>query len=119
MSKWARKEKRLTEKQLTFAKEYAATGNAAAAALKAYPDTQNPKQMGYTLKNKVEIREYIATTAYKCAQIQMEMIESEDTPAAVRNDAIKFRLNAVGIGEEEADDSGASIQTVIIKIDNN
>mgnify|MGYP003538602517 CR=1 FL=1 len=39
-------------------------------------------------------------------------------PAAVRNDAIKFRLWVAGIKDEtEPDDAGSSIQTVIIKID--
>lgn len=108
----------MSKKQKIFADEYAATGNAKAAAMKAYPETNFPSQMAYELKKKEEVREYIALTAQKCAEIQMEIIVDKDMPAAVRNDAIKFRLGVAGIKDEtEPDDAGSSIQTVIIKID--
>ena len=108
---------KITESQKVFAEEYAATGNAKEAALKAYPDTKFPAQVGYQTKNSNAVKEYIMSTADKCARIQMQMIESKKTPAAVRNDAIKFRLEVAGVKEREEDPVGLSIGTVVIKID--
>ena len=40
-------------------------------------------------------------TAQECAEIQMSMIINKKTPPAVRNDAIKDRLNRAGIVPDE------------------
>ena len=52
---------------------------------------------GRAMKNLDKVRDYlmekIATDAELCLDYQMEMIQNEDVPAAVRHDAIKDRLN--------------------------
>jgi hypothetical protein len=51
------------------------------------------------MKMKEKIRSYlqekIMSNADELLDIQMDMIRDEDTPAAVRNDAIKDRLNRI------------------------
>jgi len=91
----------VTEPQKVFCKEYAATGNAKESALKAYPTTKYPAQMGLALKKKAWIQDYIVHNCKKCAEIQMEMIEDRDLSPAVRMDGIKDVLNRAGIGKEE------------------
>ena len=41
------------------------------------------------------------SNADELLDIQMDMIRNEDTPAAVRNDAIKDRLNRIWVGKEK------------------
>jgi phage terminase small subunit len=108
----------LTESQKVFADMYLQTGDAKASAIEAYPNTRYPAQVGFQAKNSAAVKEYIASTADRCARIQMEMIESKKTPAAVRNDAIKFRLEVAGVKDKEDDVVGLSIGTVVIKVDN-
>lgn len=110
------KDGKLTESQLKFAKEYAATGNAALAVTKAYPMSKNPKQQGYELKKLKKIQEYIIDSGLYCAEVQMQMIMDDKTPAAVRNDAIKYRLSAIGVGKAEEGDEGGSIGEIVIRI---
>lgn len=113
-----KKEKReMTPSQKVFADKYLETGDAKEAAIEAYPNTKYPAQVGFQAKNCEAVKEYISSTADRCAKIQMEMIESKKTPAAVRNDAIKFRLEVAGVKERDDDVAGVSIGTVVIRVD--
>ena len=51
------------------------------------------------------LREKIMTEADELLDIQMDMIRDEDTPAAVRNDAIKDRLNRIWLKPEKEESS--------------
>jgi phage terminase small subunit len=53
------------------------TGNATQAAKEAYGEIKNPNQVGYAMKQKPQIMQYIMDNASKCAKIQMEIIEDE------------------------------------------
>jgi len=52
------------------------------------------------MRNNPKVIKYLEETANKCLKIQMGMIENEKTPASVRNDAIKDRLNRAGVGDK-------------------
>lgn len=91
------------------------TGNATLAAKEAFPDSEFPAQVGYAMKQKPQIMNYIMSNAHRCAEIQMQIIENEKTPPAVRMDGIKNVLDRAGIGKSEDDDT-TSIKIGDIKI---
>lgn len=113
--KWPDKlavKKKLTEKEKAFVDEYIKNGNASAAfrAAKGTLDkpelwTDTDRANGHNMKVKEKIRSYlqekIMSSADELLDIQMDMIRDEDTPAAVRNDAIKDRLNRIGVWREK------------------
>ena len=103
---------KLTEKEKAFVDEYIKDGNASAAfrASKGTLDkpelwTDTDRANGHNMKVKEKIRSYlqekIMSNADELLDIQMDMIRNEDTPAAVRNDAIKDRLNRIWVGKEK------------------
>jgi phage terminase small subunit len=99
------RKKKLTEKQKEFVDAYLATGgNGSEAIRRVYGEVKQAGAMAYQMKSKIAVMNAIEEGAMECADIQMEMIRSSKTPAAVRNDAIKYRLSAVGVGKEEKDD---------------
>lgn len=113
--KWPDKlamKKKLTEKEKAFVDEYIKDWNASAAyrASKWTLDkpelwTDTDRANWHNMKLKPKIMEYlhdkILSNADELLDIQMEMIRNEDTPAAVRNDAIKDRLNRIWVGKEK------------------
>lgn len=107
---------KLSEKHMEFVETYLATWNASKAALAAYPDVKHPAQLWYELKNTQKIKEYIIENSVEIADIQMDIIRDPKMPAAVRNDAIKFRLWVAGVNEKEEDDRGVSIDNITINI---
>ena len=109
----------ITDKMQKFADVFLETGNGALAVREAYWDVKQAASMAYHLKQNSKVLDYIRDSAAECALIQMQMIKSKKTPAAVRNDAIKDRLNRAGIGKEEDEDDWQkySIGNIIIKID--
>ena len=113
--KWPDKlamKKNLTEKQVAFAHEYLVSQNASAAyraskwtlgspELWNDADRVNGNKMKKHEKIMAYLREKIMTEADELLDIQMDMIRDEDTPAAVRNDAIKDRLNRIWLRPEK------------------
>ena len=130
--KWPDKlamKKNLTEKQVAFAHEYLVSQNASAAyraskgtlgspELRNDADRVNGNKMKKHEKIMGYLREKIMTEADELLDIQMDMIRDEDTPAAVRNDAIKDRLNRIWLRpekEESSDLTGIWEVTITIK----
>ena len=130
--KWPDKlamKKNLTEKQVAFAHEYLVSQNASAAYraskgtlgspdLWLDADRVNGNKMKKHEKIMSYLREKIMTEADELLDIQMDMIRDEDTPAAVRNDAIKDRLNRIWLRpekEESSDLTGIWEVTITIK----
>lgn len=130
--KWEDKiavKKKLTEKQKAFVDEYLQSHNATAAYRAAKGTLANRDEWlasdrgnGRAMKNLDKVRDYlmekIATDAELCLDYQMEMIQNEDVPAAVRHDAIKDRLNRLWVGrqkEESTDFTGIWEVTITIK----
>lgn len=130
--KWPDKlamKKNLTEKQVAFAHEYLVSQNASAAYRASKGTLGNPELWndadrvnGNKMKKHEKImgylREKIMTEADELLDIQMDMIRDEDTPAAVRNDAIKDRLNRIWLRpekEESSDLTGIWEVTITIK----
>ena len=121
--------KKLTEKQKAFVDEYLQSHNATAAYRAAKGTLANRDEWlasdrgnGRAMKNLDKVRDYlmekIATDAELCLDYQMEMIQNEDVPAAVRHDAIKDRLNRLWVGrqkEESTDFTGIWEVTITIK----
>ena len=117
--KWPDKlamKKNLTEKQVAFAHEYLVSQNASAAyraskgtlgspELRNDADRVNGNKMKKHEKIMSYLREKIMTEADELLDIQMDMIRDEDTPAAVRNDAIKDRLNRIWLRPEKEESS--------------
>lgn len=113
--KWPDKlavKKKLTEKQKAFVDEYLQSHNATAAYRAAKwtlnnreerTDWDRPNWM--RMKNLDKVKDYllakIASDADFCLDLQMEMIQNEDVPAAVRMDWIKDRLNRLWIGKQK------------------
>ena len=106
----------VTEAQKVFAINYAETLDAKKSAKIAYPNTKHPAEMGYQLKQKSWVKDYIASTMMECAQIQMNIITNEKAPFAVRMDGIKDRLNRGGVVWEEEQDASVSIGDIIINV---
>ena len=117
--KWPDKlavKRNLTEKQVAFAHEYLVSHNASAAyraskwtlgtpELWNDADRVNGNKMKKHEKIMWYLREKIMTEADELLDIQMDMIRDEDTPAAVRNDAIKDRLNRIWLKAEKEESS--------------
>lgn len=121
--------KKLTEKQKAFVDEYLQSHNAT-AAYRAAKWTLNNKEEWLvadrknwmTMKNLDKVKDYllekIASDAELCLEMQMEMIQNEDIPAAVRMDWIKDRLNRLGVGKQKEENqwfSGIWEVTITIK----
>lgn len=119
----------LTEKQKAFVDEYLQSHNATAAYRAAkgtlgnrdeWVDGDRPNWAA--MKRVDKVKEYLiqrlADDAELCLELQMEMIQNEDVPAAVRMDWIKDRLNRLWVGkqkEENAEISGVGEVTITIK----
>ena len=119
----------LTEKQKAFVDEYLQSHNATAAYRAAkgtlgnreeWIDSDRPNWM--QMKKVEKVKEYLiqklADDAELCLELQMEMIQNEDIPAAVRMDWIKDRLNRLWVGkqkEESTDFTGIWEVTITIK----
>ena len=121
--------KGLTEKQKAFVDEYLQSHNASAAYRAAKgtlntPEEWLPSDRGnwHIMRNLDKVKDYlmekIALDAEVCLDMQMEMIQNEDIPAAVRHDAIKDRLNRLWVWrqkEESTDFTGIWEVTITIK----
>ena len=103
---------KLTEKQKAFVDEFLLTNNQSAAYRASKWTLNNPEEwtdgdrcngsmMRRHEKIKAYLQEKILTDAEKCLDIQMDLIENEKTPAAVRNAAIIDRLNRAWVGKEK------------------
>ena len=130
--KWPDKlavKKKLTEKQKAFVDEYLQSHNATAAYRAAKGTLNNREERTdwdrpnwMRMKNLDKVKDYllakIASDADFCLDLQMEMIQNEDIPAAVRMDWIKDRLNRLWVGrqkEESTDFTGIWEVTITIK----
>lgn len=102
----------LTEKQKAFVDEYLQSHNATAAYRAAkgtlgnrdeWVDGDRPNWAA--MKRVDKVKEYLiqrlADDAELCLELQMEMIQNEDVPAAVRMDWIKDRLNRLWVGKQK------------------
>lgn len=100
------KKLKLTKVQYAFIQNYLATGNATQALRDAKGSIgEYDWQQAALMKNNTRINMYIQDTAMECAEIQFEqIIKNPKAPAAVRNDAIKDRLNRAGVGVKDEDD---------------
>ena len=121
--------KGLTEKQKAFVDEYLQSHNASAAYRAAKGTLNNPEEWlpsdrgnWHIMKELDKVKDYlmakIASDAEVCLDMQMDMIQNEDIPAAVRMDWIKDRLNRLWVGkqkEEAAWFSGIGEVTITIK----
>ena len=74
------------------------------------------------MKKVEKVKEYLiqklADDAELCLELQMEMIQNEDIPAAVRMDWIKDRLNRLWVGKQKEENqwfSGIWEVTITIK----
>ena len=119
----------LTEKQKAFVDEYLQSRNATAAYRAAkgtlgnreeWIDSDRPNWM--QMKKVEKVKEYLiqklADDAELCLELQMEMIQNEDVPAAVRMDWIKDRLNRLWVGKQKEENqwfSGIWEVTITIK----
>ena len=119
----------LTEKQKAFVDEYLQSHNATAAYRAAkgtlgnreeWIDSDRPNWM--QMKKVEKVKEYLiqklADDAELCLELQMEMIQNEDIPAAVRMDWIKDRLNRLWVGKQKEENqwfSGIWEVTITIK----
>lgn len=104
--------KKLTEKQKAFVDEYLQSHNAT-AAYRAAKGTLNTKEERVAwdrsnwmkMKNLDKVKDYLiqklADDAELCLEMQMELIQNEDVPAAVRMDWIKDRLNRLWVWKQK------------------
>ena len=70
------------------------------------------------ITNKEYLIQKLADDAELCLELQMEMIQNEDIPAAVRMDWIKDRLNRLWVGKQKEESqwfSGIWEVTITIK----
>lgn len=104
--------KGLTEKQKAFVDEYLQSHNASAAYRAAKGTLNNPEEWlpsdrgnWHIMKELDKVKDYlmakIASDAEVCLDMQMDMIQNEDIPAAVRMDWIKDRLNRLWVGKQK------------------
>lgn len=108
--------KKLSENQKAFVDHYLKTGNAtesyrASRGILDKPELWSKWDNGNAriTKNTERVREYlsekIASNADELLDIQMDIIRDEKMPPAVRHDAIKDRLNRLGVGREKEESS--------------
>lgn len=108
--------KGLTEKQKAFVDEYLQSHNASAAYRAAKGTLNNPEEWlpsdrgnWHIMRNLDKVKDYllakISSDAELCLDIQMDMIQNEDIPAAVRMDWIKDRLNRLWVGKQKEEDA--------------
>ena len=104
--------KGLTEKQKAFVDEYLQSHNASAAYRAAKGTLDKPEEWlpsdrsnWFIMRNLDKVKDYllakISSDAELCLNIQMDMIQNEDIPAAVRMDGIKDRLNRLWVGKQK------------------
>lgn len=97
------KKLKMTKKQYEFVQKYMVLGN----ATQAIKETEwwGDRFQAHRMKNNTRINMYIQETAQECAEIQFEqIIKNPKAPMAVRNDAIKDRLNRAWVGVKDDDD---------------
>ena len=108
--------KGLTEKQKAFVDEYLQSHNASAAYRAAKGTLNNPEEWlpsdrgnWHIMRNLDKVKDYllakISSDAELCLDIQMDMIQNEDIPAAVRMDWIKDRLNRLWVGKQKEEET--------------
>ena len=108
--------KGLTEKQKAFVDEYLQSHNASAAYRAAKGTLNNPEEWlpsdrgnWHIMRNLDKVKDYllakISSDAELCLDIQMDMIQNEDIPAAVRMDWIKDRLNRLWVWKQKEEDT--------------
>ena len=121
--------KGLTEKQKAFVDEYLQSHNASAAYRAAKGTLNNPEEWlpsdrsnWCIMRNLDKVKDYllakISSDAELCLNIQMDMIQNEDIPAAVRMDWIKDRLNRLWVGKQKEENqwfTGIGEVTITIK----
>lgn len=121
--------KGLTEKQKAFVDEYLQSHNASAAYRAAKGTLNNPEEWlpsdrgnWHIMRNLDKVKDYllakISSDAELCLDIQMDMIQNEDIPAAVRMDWIKDRLNRLWVWKQKEEDAwfgGIGEVTITIK----
>ena len=111
MKKW------LTEKQKAFVDEYLQSHNASAAYRAAKGTLDTPEEWlpsdrsnWHIMRNLDKVKDYllakISSDAELCLNIQMDMIQNEDIPAAVRMDGIKDRLNRLWVWKQKDENTG-------------
>ena len=107
-----------TKKQYQFVQAYLKSGNASQAIRET--DWWGDTALASRMKNNTRINLYIQETAQECAEIQFnEIIRNPKAPMAVRNDAIKDRLNRAGVGVEKEEEKGNMfVGNMTIQIDN-
>ena len=115
---------KLTEKQKVFVDTYLATGNNTMAYRAAKWTLENKEEWKvsdwpnwWLAKQNPKILAYIHETAMECAQIQMDIIRDDKMPPAVRNDAIKDRLNRAWIWREEQQWASTFVENMTITIE--
>jgi len=108
MYEWDDKEAKkygLTQLQYNFVQEYLSNWWNATQAVRdarGWEIKNSDWVHGHHLKNNTRVMKYISDTAEECATIQMEqIIRNKKAPMAVRNDAIKDRLNRAGVWNQD------------------
>lgn len=104
MKKWDTRAKipwsKLTRKQKIFADEYLKTGNGTQSAKKAYnikkKEWTTARAIGSENLTKPNVLEYLKENASIAASVIMELVQNEETPAAVRLGASKDVLDRAG-----------------------
>lgn len=94
------KKLKMTQVQYEWVQSYLKSGNATQAIREVTNhDWPEARQLGFNMKHNTRIMKYIQETAMDCADIQYnEIIKNPKAPMAVRNDAIKDRLDRAGVG---------------------
>lgn len=104
MKKWDTRAKmpwsKLTRKQKTFADEYLKTGNGTHSAKKAYNIKKKSDTVAAVIATenirKPNVLEYLKENASIAASVIMDLVQNEETPAAVRLGASKDVLDRAG-----------------------
>ena len=91
---------KLTRKQKTFADEYLKTGNGTHSAKKAYNIKKKSDTVAAVIATenirKPNVLEYLKENASIAASVIMDLVQNEETPAAVRLGASKDVLDRAG-----------------------
>ena len=104
MKKWDTRAKmpwsKLTRKQKAFADEYLKTGNGTHSAKKAYNIKKKSDTVAAVIATenirKPNVLEYLKENASIAASVIMDLVQNEETPAAVRLGASKDVLDRAG-----------------------